>query len=449
MKTSTSCIERVLAAIEAASGFSFDINLVLTLTGRLDETILARAIGDCLAMEPVFGCRFQEGWWQPYWSLPKADTAESQLEVRIADDTNQALQDVLSREADARNGPGFRAFLLRGATDTLCLKLDHKLGDGQTLRLFGQLLAESYSRLLKDPDALTPAGSLRNRLVTQVMQDLPAEEKRNILRLAVANKGRFEQAAQWLLPRSQNLKEGQPRKRFLIRRLGDRQGEAIIAHARQVGVSVNTVLVSIIMRGALTTLSRIDDRRCELIQTVDLRRHSRAGEKPLYGNFSSMVPISIDAGRPDPLATLIPQVDAQLQAAKNEYLGLTHPLVRWEINPRRRMLFQCIPFRMLKRVTRRRLDALDHGDSPGRLVLSNVGTVDPAGFTFGETLPDGAFFTAGVLTCRQMILLAATQFRGVWTIVCGFSPRHIDESAIARFLDEIVANVPAPLSGRF
>jgi NRPS condensation-like uncharacterized protein len=135
-------------------------------------------------------------------------------------------------------------------------------------------------------------------------------------------------------------------------------------------------------------------------------------------------------------------MQGQMEAAKQNWLGLTHPLVRWELNRTRRLLFNCIPFRVLKRVTRRRMRALKERDSPSRLIFSNVGSVDPDRLTFDQVGAAGCFLASGILTNKEMLLMGATQYRGRWTFVCGFSPRHVDEGMINRFLDETVASLP-------
>jgi|CXWL01.1.fsa_nt_gi NRPS condensation-like uncharacterized protein len=437
------CIERVFAAIEAATGNSFYIHIVARLAGRIDETQLVRAIRLTLDTEPAFRCTFEEGWFQPYWKLRSGIEEQQFFEFIEAENEEESLQEVLALELDRRRDSGIKTYLIRKSKDTLCVKLDHKVGDGHTGKQFMYRLAETYSRLAVDPQYTPPAQPCRNRSVMQVTRSMSVADQHRVLHQARLKRVAREEFADWYLPRPLVPDPKRSARRFHIQQVPSERFAATVQYAHEQGVTLNTVLLAAFARAAINVIPRSSGTRSEIQQTVDLRRHLPEKDRPSNCNLSSMLTLTVDQGANDSLETYVAALGAQMDAARKDYIGLAHPLIRWELNRKRRFLFNCIPFRVIKRTTLRRIRSLERAGSPSRLVFSNVGKIDPDPLIFANVRTEDAYFVSGILMNRELLILLATEFGGRLFLTFGYSPHFVDGAALTGFLEEIIRNLPA------
>jgi len=130
---------------------------VVSLAGRIDEDRMAVAVRLRLDAEPILGCRWVEHWFRPSWHRRDDLDALEVYEVRERSNCQGDLEDFLW---SAPHAP-VRVLLLCGDSEWLCIKLDHRAGDGQALKEYAYLLADIYNRLGDDPDVSSDAQPAR------------------------------------------------------------------------------------------------------------------------------------------------------------------------------------------------------------------------------------------------------------------------------------------------
>lgn len=192
----------------------------------------------------------------------------------------------------------------------------------------------------------------------------------------------------------------------------------------------------------MNTIPRSSGKRTEILQTVDLRRYLPGKEAAAPCNFAGLLRMRVDQSADDPLDNFVMGMNDQMDAARKGFMGLSHRLIRWEINRKRRFLFNCIPFRLIKRIARRRVRRLKLGGSPSRLIFSNVGVISPDLLTFSGAKVDDVFVTAATLMERELLLICVIEFRGNLSLCIGYSPRFVDGKSIATFLETMADNLP-------
>ncbi len=127
--------------------------MVLTLSGRVDETSYARALRLTLDQEPVLGSRFIENGGSPYWK--RRDDME-QIRLCSVVETPSSEQEMLAfinevMHADA--DPLVMSRVFRGKeADTICIKVNHSACDAGGLKEYVSILSEVYGRLCADPE---------------------------------------------------------------------------------------------------------------------------------------------------------------------------------------------------------------------------------------------------------------------------------------------------------
>jgi hypothetical protein len=140
---------------------------MVAFEGRLDEARLRRAVRLVMDREPVVGCRYVPAK-KPYWerrddldSLPVCEVVETAA-------VHRELERFAARPSDATRDPLVQACIVRGASDTLCLKVNHVPADAGGGKDLLYSIAALY-RALEDP-AYRPTPNLGDRGMGQLFR---------------------------------------------------------------------------------------------------------------------------------------------------------------------------------------------------------------------------------------------------------------------------------------
>jgi NRPS condensation-like uncharacterized protein len=155
------------------------IRCVLRFDGALDAERLARAFRLSLDAEPVLGCRFVVRRGRCDWArrADLNDLAHCPVAMFASQERlDEVLEQVLLAPLDPFAGPPVTGRLLRGATDTLIVKINHFAADGFGLLQFLRVLAAIYGELGARPGYQpTPNLASRGRRCLRARDDrLPA-----------------------------------------------------------------------------------------------------------------------------------------------------------------------------------------------------------------------------------------------------------------------------------
>src|SRR2546426_793897 len=180
-------------------------NCVLTLSGRIDEFRLRRAIRLAMDVEPILGCRFVPHGLRPYWER-RTDLDSLQLcEVIEGDQQSDVFARFLVETLDPVRDPVLRVVVFRGATDTLCVKAPEELGDGPSMAPLIRLVVGTYQRLLTEPDYVPDRRVAGARKGLEVARQFGIGQRFEILRGIAALRSAPDTT--WLFPEPQGAKE--------------------------------------------------------------------------------------------------------------------------------------------------------------------------------------------------------------------------------------------------
>ncbi len=437
----TSC-DRILAAVEEASGNSFCVQVVVRLAGQLNERLLARAVRLTLDLEPCFACRFVRRWIKPYWKRVADLDSVPFFEMREADNAPDALERVLSQQMDPDRDCAVKVVLLRDAVDVLCIKLDHKMGDGQAAKQYAYLLAETYSKLAEDPQyvgSLAPGG---DRSFAQITQGMSPAARAEMLRMPKSADKNAREVRDWFLPQPQASKDALPASEFLIERISAEQYANIFRYACAHKATVNQVLLAAFARAAVATIPRAASGTSQVIQTVDLRRYLPGKQTSVPCNLAGMIGVFVGQGADDPLDCYVAEIRDQMFEMRKEPMGLPRRMMRWDILPGGRLFFGCVLSSLLTRAVRRHVSRPGPDGFPSRLVLTDVGSISAGSLPFAGVDAADAFACSGTVMVRGFLLLSISEFSSTLTMSVGFSPRLVSGEGIRSFMRTMVENLP-------
>jgi len=440
----TTIIDRLFCALEAASGNRFCVQVVLQLDGRIDEQLVARAVRLTLEIEPYLASRFVEGWLQPYWERLESMDTDHFFEVCATDNWPDTLESVLSRQLDQERECPVKVLLLRDSIDVVCVKLDHKMGDGQAAKEYAYLLAETYSRLADDPQYAPPPNPNRDRGLTQITRTMSRAERFRLLRSLKSTKRRSGEDGEWHLPQPQQPQAGLPDSHFAIEKISPERYAAIFRYGCRHKATVSHVLLAAFIRAAAATVPHSPAGPLKVITTVDLRRHLPSKQSDVLCNLAGLAPVYVDQGAGDSLDTIVAKIRGQLYEARKAHMGLLRRVVQLEVVPRARFVFNCIPFGWLKgRIAGRMMQGAKKGRLHSHLFFTDIGPIRPDRLIFSQVGATDAFITSGTVMQQGLLLLCVTEFSGTLSMSIGYSPRLVDGDCIDVFLRTMVDNLPA------
>lgn len=408
------------------------VNCVIRLLGRADESRLAAAVDLILRTQPVLGYALVEEAERPFWQ-------------RLSDDDWGELCPVVENTADDGSlwrfvteamvpfaGPRLRLRLLRGvSSDTVCVKMDHVAADAAGTRQCALLLAEIYGRLARDAD-YRPAPNLhaergQGQVLKHIVPDVLAD-------IAQRFRGGGAPAFGW-----PSIGTDLSSHRIAFRRLPPEGTGALRALGRSQNATLNDVLLAAFYRTLIASFDPPAGVPLPVQVPIDLRRYLHGGAEAICNLSGGLFPTLIR----QPGATFrqtLADVSTVMKSLKADHPGIGSALFMESIARR--------PFGQTVAALSGMLDqsAATQRSHP---YLSNLGIIewphlrdDPsAPQLFGDVEIADAFLVGPVLY-PPASMLAVSTFSDTLTFTMGYPDRAVDATMVEGFLDTFLHELP-------
>jgi NRPS condensation-like uncharacterized protein len=387
--------------------------------GCLDRAALKKAIFLSMAIVPLLGSRFVSRRFRPYWE--KAGPFRAAEIITFVETTNleTAMGSFLTGKTEELTGPQIKARLIRcSGRDTLCIVMNHMVGDGAGFKEYLYLLAELYTRQAagnKSTGNKTPANGTLGKATPGNLDHLAypngsrdsAQIYRQLdfcsrLRLFFLPNEPLHNDNDIYFPLSQET--GRPLPYLLRHPLPAGWLPGLMAYGREQGVTVNDIVLAAFYR-ALYQVVRVPAGDSLTIPVmVDLRRYLPGKKAGGLCNLSSMLMCNIGEEIGATLAETIRKVNRAMQAKKNGFPGL-HGLATLNL------LFTLFPFPVVRRIIKR-------GYKNPLIGITNIGVIDSGRLRFGD-IPVADAFVTGSLKYSPYFQLALSSFGRTLTFCIG------------------------------
>jgi NRPS condensation-like uncharacterized protein len=406
------------------------LHFVVVLAGRLDENRLKVALRRAMDAEPVFGCRYVEGR-RPYWQRREDLDGLSLCEVIESRDVPRELAEFRSRPCNPSVDPLLQTCILRGATDTLCLKVSHCVADDTGGKDLLNLVASIYRGLGDDPDyRVTP--NLGSRSFFQLFRHIGLGKSLSIcwkfLGKSIPRLPRDQTT--WRIPSS--VVEDRGAVKYAMRRLGPERFEEVRAYAKTRGATLNDVFVAAFFRALCGYLDPHIQSPQKVFLPISLRRLLPSGKTEAICNFFTVLGISLDRLPEESFASTLGRVK---DASK--------------LSPERvdRALFVVMTIAVvarlfLPRVKKRIRDTQRENLKKGRTtaVFSNLGVLEPDRMDFGVPVADA--YRIVVPAAPPGLFLAVVSFRKTLTFMVSYCSGVMTPEVVEGFLDQFMRQLP-------
>jgi len=323
-----------------------DIIGVYVFDGHLDHQRLVNAVLATIAAEPMWDYHFVEHWMTPYWQ-PNTRAARRQLiTLHSTNDVGRTFRELFATPVEV----GVSVHVLRADSgDTVCFRVDHRLSDATSMRLFVAAVAKNYQAAAVPPMVDAPVVRRTPRLLRSVVSR--AERRQLLSGLRNINLHARRELGAFVLPRETD---------------SDRFGSPRHLHYPEGAVTQLTsralrdrATLSMAIQAALTLALRDvagfqPGREMPQQQLVDLRRYLPAEEREISAcMLIGAVIIWLEDRHAESMATAIQEIRAQLTAQRGPQYGLLLSPLPTDL-PLVRDLLRWIPYCRIRKGMRKK-----------------------------------------------------------------------------------------------
>jgi NRPS condensation-like uncharacterized protein len=366
------------------------LRVVVSFAGHIDETVLARAVRIVMDREPVLGSRFVELPNRTYWER-RSDL--DQLELCRVVDANPAIQMAfLTRPTDPRTEPLLQARIFRSPeNDILVLKVDHVAADGTGSKEAAYLVADTYNRLLADPNYRPGLGKFNPRSQAAFFRQAGLK---NLLKyrprsLNLPHQSRFT------LPFNGNRNDGQS---FAVRTLAPETVRSLKAYGIAHGATLNDLMLAAFYRALGAACNPAAGKAYSIQVPIDLRRSLPEGKEQLISNLSGGLFPAVAMEPGETFSETLASVKSAMARWKSGQPGLTGAMLM--------ELAFALGYAKGKAQVQRLTTAQGTDLSP--LLLSNLGVLDVNRLRFGNVKIESAYELGPIMLNHGLMLTAST-----------------------------------------
>lgn len=396
-------------------GQHMEIGCRLVFDGKLDPSVLARAVRLSLDAEPVLGCALRTGAFRVWWErLPDLD-ANVPFSSGPSADPDRDASAYQTAPIDSA-GPQVTVRMLRAESgDEVIMSVSHDAADGQGVKLYAYVLADIYSRLLEDPTYVAAPRAAARPSPGDVWSALSADQK------AAANKTPGMTMPNWDLPHKAVTGTGRTLREL---RVAPARLRAIKAYGSARGASINALTLTAFFRAVCRAFPPPAGRPMSLPFTVDHRRYLQKCDDLPVSNLAISLWLGVAHVEGESFGGTLARVTKQLDAWRDALWGAKSlmqatGLVRLGYTPMRLIMGA------IKSAT-----AKSAKTSP---VFTNMGVLDESRLDFGALTPVSARLSGPAAFGTSLVPTIST-YRDELTVSMGFCEADIDPTVIERVL---------------
>jgi NRPS condensation-like uncharacterized protein len=406
------------------------VRCVISFDGRVDENRMASAVRLSLDAVPIMNCRYVEGWWRPYWRhIERIDYSKICTTIETGNVENEILR-FLFEEINPFEGPQAVVRIVRSTADSLCINMNHMVGDAAGLKEYVYLLASIYRSLIKDPEYRPQPSANGSRSLRQVSRHIRLLDKIRILRRGPAEPFR---SRNWRFP----LSKGAGKPEIVICKFPESKFNAIREYGKKCQATLNDIVLTAYYRALFEVIQPDPNISLKVAVTIDLRRYIPSGEAEAICNLSAFIFSEIGPGLGADFSETLKKVRDDMNTKKNDFPGL-------EGFPRLIVLFKLLPYSVLKRKIFRRFEPpkITNRQSGGMPPsLTNMGIIDSKKLVFGDVGVKDAYLT-GAINYSPGFQMGVSSFKESITCSVCFCNTGEDKKLVDRFFDCLEKEFP-------
>jgi len=394
------------------------VHLVITLDGHLDAARLCQAMYLVMEAEPLLACRFVESS-TPFWEKMPVLPRDSIFSLVKCEDSEAALQQVMTARLDPAEGPQARLTLLRGPKDRLVLSVNHTVSDACGVKHICLLLGQAYRSLEHDPHFSLPLPLLQDRSFHPIISAFSIQDS------AAAREACGEQSTVWGIP-SRPGPCCNPEYHFRV--IKSPHFLRMKEYSRSHQLTINDLLLAACFAALCPEIPHHEGQHLPVLTSIDLRRSIPRYAAPHVANLSVAFEIWLPVKSPFSFQWLAMDVHRVMAEKKGLFAGIGAAIRLQEV------------FSMGFFAVREDLLDLQYKSQnehyPKNPFFSNTGIIPPEYVEFGDVSTMHAFMGPPVDYPPGFGITAST-YQDRLTLASGFCGDSVPGTMVERVLSRM------------
>jgi len=398
------------------------LSYILRINGRINEEILEKAIRLSIEIQPILGCRFIENNEVAIWEQ-RSDLAEIEIcTVVETPDIEGEVQKFIALRYDFAQDCQVKARIIRGKTDTVCVKVHHACADAGGLKEYLHILTSVYNHMVNERLTCGECACSNRRSQDSILELPQIIAKKNTM---VTDREDLGHTVGFPHSAGDNINQT-----LVIRKLNQQEFKEIKKKARQNHGTVNDVCLAAYSR-ALAKIAEIKNERISICFTSDLRTYLPQEESKAMCNLSGMNLIRIHRNLAEPFDKTVGKVVIETKKVKADFPGINMALY-----------FETLGKMNFKEVSSQ-FEKNSKDFSETRFCnpwLSNVGILTDTKIRLGAVEVEDCYMVGTASFSPGMLLLVST-YDDVLTLSINFFQSTMDKKNVEEMLDMMITEL--------
>lgn len=394
------------------------LHCVLQFKGKVEESILEKAINLSFKAVPILSSKYVEGTKKSYWESYDFEKANDHL---IITNDKRIFDDFIVLRTDEFSGTQVKFCLYADDNCKLVVIMNHMICDAAGFKQYIYLISDVYSKLSKDINYLIDNKLDGTRSINIITDNISNFTKMKILisRKIVSNKtGHLRFPLSYSNDKKPFIEKYViPKDRFI----------KIKEYCNKNNFTINDVFLAAYYRVMFNRLKLKNNDKLNIAIMIDMRRHLKDKNINSLCNLASSVVTEIEYCEKDDFFKTACKVKNDVDSKKNSYFGIKGFL---EIE----LAFKLLSYKTIKKVLKK------HFNNPV-LGMTNIGVLDKSKLKFGNTEVEQAFM-CGSIKYAPYFQLALSSFDDTMTLTVNLFGNKNDQVAVNDFLLQIVDELP-------
>ena len=396
------------------------IRVEFSFEGNIDYTIFRKAVQLSFDLEPILGSKYVEYDKKPKYEKISILNWSKILRLINWDGNRSMIDEFMTQQINPLMEQPVRIAVFRSDYDTVCILMDHLISDIGGLKLYVNLLAKLYRRILENPDYCVQPDLKRSRSMQQVMDSFSIRQKLKLLYRTILPKKKINA---WSY--SPESPTGSVKSRLITHRISlDLTGQ-INSYMKSHNAWLNEILLTAYFR-ALHIMSPPDKKEVMRISIpVDMRKYLPTREAGILCNLTTVISVNIGNEIGETFSDTLLAIQKQMNSLKNNHPWMT-------IRLKSVILFMVLPYSTLKR----KFKSINSDSSNGKNLFSYwfsfFGIFVSNRIKFGDCVMKSLYYAPPAIT-SNIFYLGITSFNDTITLCTGFECDENTESSIRHF----------------
>ncbi|SFM32020.1 hypothetical protein [Pelosinus propionicus] len=398
------------------------LSYIMRINGRVNETILKKAMYLSVDEQPILGCRLMENDDVATWER-RGDLDEIEMcTVVETHDVEGELQKFIAQCYDAEHDCQVKLKIFRGEFDTVCLKVNHACCDAGGFKEYLHTLANIYNHIFNEQLYVLEPCSPNSRSQSSIFQLPEIITKINTMVGEEDNQGH---TVGFPFVAGENTKQT-----LVIRNINQQEFNAIKMHARRNGATINDVYLTAYSR-ALSNIAELENEIISVCFTADLRKYMPKDKNRAMCNLSGMNSIHINRNLAESFGETLSKVVSKTKNIKDDFPGINMALY-----------FETLANLKFKEV-RNQIRKFCEESAKTKFCnpwISNVGILSDSRITLGRTEVEECYMIGTASYAPGLMMLVST-YDNTSTLSINFFQSTMEKKNVEELMDSVFTDI--------